>query len=92
MSVYDNTSGLNNEFIEIYFDEFVALLHADKRKLVNKYDPTNLFLETFIYDNWFENKKSASTTNRGEEESVDFPHMKKPPRFNRDKSCKLISN
>lgn len=45
MSVYDNTSGLNNEFIEIYFDEFVALLHADKRKLVNKYDPTNLFLK-----------------------------------------------
>ena len=92
MSVYDNTSGLNNEFIEIYFDEFVALLHADKRELVNKYDPTNLFLETYNYDNWFENKKSASTTKPGEEESVDFPHMKKPPRFNRDKSCKLISN
>ena len=45
----------------------------------NKYDPTNLFLETYDYDIWFENKKSADTTSRkkDKEESVDLTDM--PP-------------
>ena len=37
---------------------------AKKRKLVNKYDPTNLFLEAFNYDASFEKEKSIDTTKK----------------------------
>ena len=36
----------------------MALSDKKKRKLGNKYDPINLFLETYNYDDWFENKKN----------------------------------
>ena len=43
-----------------------------KRRLGNKYDPINLFLETYDYDAWFENKESTDTTRkRDKEESTD---------------------
>ena len=31
-----------------------------KKQLGNKYDPINLFLETYNYDVWFENEKSTN--------------------------------
>ena len=43
----------------------MALSDAKKRKLCNKYDPANLFLETFNYDNWFEMEKLGDTTKGG---------------------------
>ena len=51
--MYD-ASELYNEYLEIYFDEYKALSSAKKRKLGNKYDPINLFLEAYDYDVEFE--------------------------------------
>ena len=45
--MYNNASELYNEYLEIYFDEYKALSGSHKRNLGNKYDPTNLFLETY---------------------------------------------
>ena len=42
----------------------MAFSDALKRKLGNKYDPTNLFLETYNYDVWFENKESTDEKNK----------------------------
>ena len=41
-----------------------------KRKLGNKYDPINLFLETNNYHNLFENEESADTTRKRDKEEV----------------------
>ena len=62
MTVYDNASELYNEYLEIYCDEYKALSDAHKRKLDNKYDPINLFLETYNYNVSFENQKLADKT------------------------------
>ena len=52
---------------------------AQKKKLWNKYDPINLFLESYNYDNWFKNEDSTDATSRksDKKESVDLPDM--PP-------------
>ena len=42
-----------------------------KREMDNKYDPTDLFLGRYDYDNWFENQKSTDITKGCEEESAD---------------------
>ena len=34
----------------------MTLKDAKMRNLGSKYDPNNLFLETYIYDNWFGNE------------------------------------
>ena len=62
--MYDNASELYNEYQEFYFDEYKALSHVQKIKLGNKYDPINLFLETYNYDVWFENEVSVNTTKK----------------------------
>ena len=62
----------------------------------SKYYPTNLFLEPYNYNVWFENEESddtkkggeedlADTTKGGEEESADLPSM---PPLERDKEVK----
>ena len=45
-TVYDNTSELDNLYLEIYFDEYKALSGAKNRKLGNRYSSNNLFIET----------------------------------------------
>ena len=62
--MYDNASDLYNYYLEIYLDPYMIFSNNKKRKLGNKYDPTNLFLEIHSYDEWFQN-----------EESVDLSHM-----------------
>ena len=59
--MFDNASEPYNQYLEIYFDEYKALSDIKKRKLSNKYDPINLFLETYNYYVWFENEESADT-------------------------------
>ena len=49
-TVHENTSEIYNEYLEIYFNEYKALLDAQTKKLGKKYDPINLFLETYTYD------------------------------------------
>ena len=48
------------------------------KRLGNKYDPVNLFPETYNYDVWFENEESVGTTRKSDrKESVDLSGM--PP-------------
>ena len=54
--MYDNVSELYNKYLEIFFHEHKAFSDAQKRNLGNKYDPINLFLETYNHDVWFENE------------------------------------
>ena len=61
--MYD-ASELYSEYLEIYFNEYKALSSAKKRKLGNKYDPINLFLEAYNYDVEFENEESTNTTSK----------------------------
>ena len=49
-------------YLEIYFDKYKASSDAQKRKLGCKYNPINLFLETYNYDMWFENEESTEAT------------------------------
>ena len=46
INVYDTVSGLYNNFIEIYYDEYNDLSDAKKNTEL-KYDPTNSFLKTY---------------------------------------------
>ena len=39
MRVYDNASELHNGYLGIYFDQYMALPDAEKRKFDNKYEP-----------------------------------------------------
>ena len=38
-------------------------LSDNKKQLGNKYGPINLFIETYIYDDWFENEESRKKKN-----------------------------
>ena len=50
----------------------MTLSDNQKRNLDNKYDPVNLFPETYNYDVWFENEEQADTTRKSDkEESAD---------------------
>ena len=68
--MFDNASELHNQYLEIYFDEYKALSDIKKRKLSNKYDPINLFLETYNYYVWFGNEESADMTRRNKKISI----------------------
>ena len=48
-----------------------------KKELGNKYNPTNLFLETYNYNVWLENEELTNTTSEKsyKEESVDLSDM-----------------
>ena len=49
-------------------------IHDKKRKLGNKYDPINLFIEKYNYDVWLESEESPNTT-KTDEKSTDLPPM-----------------
>ena len=67
---------MHNEYLETYFDQYMALLDDKKRKLGNKYDPVNLFLvETYNYDDWFKNEKLTDTTRKIDKEESDMPPL-----------------
>ena len=77
--MYDNASKMYNEYPATYFNHYMTLSDNKKNKLVNKYDPVNLFLvDTYNYDNWFKNEELADTRRKNDkEESVDLSDM--PP-------------
>ena len=46
------------------------------KKIAYRYDRTNSFLETYIYDSWFENEESPDATRKsGKEESADLSDL-----------------
>ena len=50
--------------LKIYFDDYKAPSDAQRRKLSNKSDPINLFLETNDYDVWYGNEESPDATRK----------------------------
>ena len=74
--MYDTVRELHNDLLEIYFYKYKAVSDGKKGKLGNKYDPINLFLETYNYNVWFENEESSDAT-KTDEKSTDLPPM--PP-------------
>ena len=68
--MYDNASEIYNEYLEIYFNEYKPLSDAQKKDLDNKYDPTDLFHETYDYDIWFENEELADAIQDKKESRV----------------------
>ena len=66
--MYDTASELYNDLLEIYFHKYKALSDVKKRKLGNKYDRINLFLEGYNYDVWLESEQSSPLP--GDEEDV----------------------
>ena len=76
--MYNNASELYNEYLETYFDEYNTLSDAQERELHDKYDPINLFLETYNYNIWFENEEELIDKKMiDREELTDVPPM--PP-------------
>ena len=66
--MYYISSELYNNFLEIYYDEFIELQDAKKRRLGNNYDPKNLFLKGYDYSVLSKNKEELDD----KEKSVDF--------------------
>ena len=64
------------------------------KKIEHKYDPSNLFLETYNYDPYFENEILTDTTRKSDkEESVDLSDIPPPKRWSRRiKRRKMIKN
>ena len=56
-STKENKATLYDNVSETYFDQYMTLSDNQKRNLDNKYDPVNLFPETYDYDVWFENEE-----------------------------------
>ena len=64
LTVYDSNSELYNEYLEIYYDQYVGISDVKKRKFGHKYDPKELFLDEYDYS--VRTEKSSD-----EEESTD---------------------
>ena len=59
-------------YLKTYFNQCMTLSDNKKRKLCNRYDPVNLFHETYNYE------ESVDTTRKsGKKESADLSDM--PP-------------
>ena len=72
--MYDNTSELYQQYLEISYLNKTALSDAKKIKLGNKYGPINFYLETYNNDVWFESEESTDKNGmpplEGDEEEV----------------------
>ena len=71
--MYDNASELYNEYLEIYFNQYMTLSDTKKRTFGKKYDPESLFLEGHDYSLRSENNEESTD----KDESIDFSDM--PP-------------
>ena len=65
----DNASELYNEYLGVYYDQYMALSDAKKGKLDNKFEPKNLFLKGY------DDSGVWSEELTGKEESTDIPLM-----------------
>ena len=78
-NVYDKSSELYNDLLEIYFDEYNDLQVSKRKKINSKYNPDNLMLDTCEYENWYEEESDDSTLKNEEKELDDLPPMHKLP-------------
>ena len=59
----------------IYFDQYNDLKLAKQKNVNPKYDNTNLFLETYNYDNYFENGELTGKENSNDKRGSDMPPL-----------------
>ena len=59
-ALYNNASELYNEYLEIYFNQYMTLSNANKIKLGDIYDPEKLFLKGYDYSVQSENKEELT--------------------------------
>ena len=68
-------SELYNELLKVYFDEYNDVSDA-KRKMNSKYNPTNLRLDAYDYEEWFKGESNNSTLKGDEKEELcDVPPL-----------------
>ena len=73
LAVHNNSSKLYSEYLEIYYYQYIAASDA-RKKLGNKYDPKNLFLEGYGYGVWLEELTDKEKLTNAEE-STDIPPL-----------------
>ena len=64
--MYYTTSKLYNELLGIYVDECYGLSDAERSKMNPKYDPTNLTLKDYNYDEWYTGESDYSKVKEDE--------------------------
>ena len=52
----DTSSGLYNNLLETYFDEYYDLSDAKRSKIDPKYDHANSTLDEYDYNEWYKKK------------------------------------
>ena len=57
--------------LEYFLKKYYKLSDLERKIIGSKYDPTNLFLETYNLEPQFENEKSTNTTRKSDKEKLD---------------------
>ena len=76
-NMYDKPSELYNDLIAICFNECNDLSVATRKKINPKYNPDNLRLDRYEYENWYEEESNDSKIKNEEKELHNLPPM--PP-------------
>ena len=66
--MYDKASDLYYDLLATHFNEHNELSDAKRNTIKHKYDPKNIFLETYNFDIWFENEELSDTTIKNDKE------------------------
>ena len=76
-NMYDKYWELYNDLIAIYFDKCNDLSVATRKKVNPEYNPDNLRLDRYEYENWYEEESDDSKRKNEEKELDDLPPI--PP-------------
>ena len=70
--MYDKSSELYNDWIVIYFDKSNDLSVTTRKKVNPEYNPDNLRLDSYEYENWYEEDSDDSKIKNEEKELDDL--------------------
>ena len=107
-TVYKNTKNLFNNLLSIYYNDYINILDKEKKKMGEKYNPSNLLIKCLTF---IESKKEDKETNKSQaaetiaervklrkqksndDDSDEFIDISDmPPRWWRSKRRKKIKN
>ena len=66
--MYKNVVNLYNTLLAIYFNDCNSITDEEKEDIDKKYDPSNLFLKVYKYDEWY--KKDEEKSKSQPEETI----------------------
>ena len=89
-AVYNNASELYNGYLEIYFNQYMTLSDATKRKLGYKYDPRRLFLEGYDYS-VRSGSKDEFTDKEESADLSDIPRLEGDEEVKEGKGLKILT-